>query len=449
VFEGASLVPLERLRAATAPHTGPARDFGDVQRALVAVERAYAEAGWHAVQVQLPEQALERGEIRFRIREARLGRVSVEGLRHVDEANVRASLPALVSGVAPNTPAIARGLRLANENPAKRTAVLLSSDPGQARVDAVVRVIDEPPVRGSVTVDSTGTPDTGRARLGLGYRHANLAGRDQVLRLHAVRGEGARIAAAALRVPLYGLGDALELVAGDANVDAGRAGELLEVTGAGTYYDLRYVRNLSARSGYEDQLVFAWDYRAFDAAPAATVRPLSLAYQGRLRRRDGDSRFRAGVWRNASSPEYVLWRWTFEHDQVLKGGWRLRLGASGQATRDPLVPGERFGLGGAESVRGFEERALTGDRGYRGTLEFHTPDFGASALAFFDWGAVRRKQPAPGESVAPGVSSAGVGLRLRRSARLDLRLDWAWVLDPGAARERGDSRVHASLSFDF
>jgi hemolysin activation/secretion protein len=448
VFEGATLVPLERLRAATAPHAGPARDFGDVQRALVAVERAYAQAGWHAVQVQLPEQALERGEIRFRIREARFGRVRVEGLRHVDEANVRASLPALVSGVAPNTPAIGRALRLANENPAKRTAVLLNNDPEQARVEAVVRVMDEPPVRGSVTVDSTGTPDTGRLRLGLGYRHANLAGRDQVLRLHAVGGEGARIVAASLRVPLYGLGDALELVAGDANVDAGRAGELLEVSGAGTYYGLRYVRNLSKRSGYEDRFVVAWDSRAYDA-PAVTVRPLSLAYQGRMRRRDGESRFRAGMWRNASSPEYVLWRWSFEHAQALRGDWRLHLDAIGQATRDLLVPGERFGLGGAESVRGFEERALTGDRGYRGTLELYTPDFGARALAFFDWGALRRAQPAPGESVAQGVASAGIGLRVRRNERLDLRLDWAWVLDPGAARERGDSRVHASLSYDF
>lgn len=449
MFEGATLVPLERLRAATAPHAGPARDFGDVQRALVAVERAYALAGWHAVQVQLPEQALDRGEIRFRIREARLGRVRVEGLRHVDEANVRASLPALVSGMAPNTPAIGRALRLANDNPAKRTAVLLNSDPEQARVDAVVRVIDEPPERGSASVDSTGTPDTGRLRLGLGYRHANLAGRDQVLRLHAVGGEGARIVAASLRVPLYGLGDALELVAGDANVDAGRAGELLEVSGAGTYYSLRYVRNLGTRSGYEDRFVVAWDYRAYDAPPAATVRPLSLAYQGRLRHRDADSRFRAGVWRNASSPEYVLWRWSFEHAQALRGDWRLRLDATGQATRDRLVPGERFGLGGAVSVRGFEERALTGDRGYRGTLELYAPDFGARALAFFDWGALRRAQPAPGESVAQAVSSAGVGLRLRRNERLELRLDWAWVLDPGADRERGDSRVHASLSYDF
>ena len=420
-----------------------------MQRALVAVERAYAQAGWHAVQVQLPEQALERGEIRFRIREARLGRIRVEGLHHVDEANVRASLPALVSGVAPNTPAIGRALRLANENPAKRTAVLLSSDPGEARVDAVVRVIDEPPDRGSVTVDTTGTPDTGRLRLGLGYRHANFAGRDQVLRLHAVGGEGARIVAASLRVPLYGLGDALELAAGDANVDAGRAGELLDVTGAGTYYGLRYVRNLSARSGYEDRFVVAWESRAYDASPAATVRPLSLTYQGRLRRRDGDSSFRAGIWRNTSSPEYVLWRWSVEHTQALRGDWRLRLDADGQASRDRLVPGERFGLGGAESVRGFEERALTGDRGYRGTLELYSPDFGARALAFFDWGALRRAQAAPGEWVAPGVSSAGVGLRVRRNERLDLRLDCAWVLDPGADRERGDIRVHASLSYDF
>ena len=51
VFDGATLVSQERLQRATAPYTGPGRDFGDVQRALEAVERLYGEAGYSAVQI--------------------------------------------------------------------------------------------------------------------------------------------------------------------------------------------------------------------------------------------------------------------------------------------------------------------------------------------------------------------------------------------------------------
>src|SRR4051812_12381911 len=55
IFDGVTLVPLEHLEALTQPFTGPRRQFGDVQRALEVVERAYSEAGWSAVQVVLPE----------------------------------------------------------------------------------------------------------------------------------------------------------------------------------------------------------------------------------------------------------------------------------------------------------------------------------------------------------------------------------------------------------
>ena len=41
---------------------------------------------------------------------------------------------------------------------------------------------------------------------------------------------------------------------------------------------------------------------------------------------------------------------------------------------------EQFGIGGMESVRGFLERQFAGDRGYSGSLELYSPDFGADAI---------------------------------------------------------------------
>jgi hemolysin activation/secretion protein len=524
LFDGASLVPRERLQEATAQYTGPGRNFGDVQRALEAVQRVYADTGYSAVQVLLPEQELERGEIRLRIVEAKLGRVIIEGNRHFGEANIRASVPSLTAGSAPNIREVGRNLRVANENPAKQATVLLRSGAEEATVDAVVRVVDEPPSRFSVTLDNGGTEETGRLRLGLGYRNANLEGSDNVLtvrligsphdadnpdNLAAVPGSRALIAGAALRVPLYGRGDSLDFTAGYANVDSGTAGDLFTVTGPGGIFGARYTQNLDRSGDYDHRIAYAWDYRGYhnkdskqvgsstQLQPDITVHPLSVTYAGQVRRQDSETGFSAGVARNVPGgndgqpedfcqlgpnpphgysrtdgmgncpdPYYVIWRWSFDHHQAFAADWQARAGMNGQLTADMLVSGEQFGLGGADSVRGFAERAIADDQGYRGTLELYTPDFGgrtgvagarARGLLFYDWGGVSRNYPAPGDPAARHVSSAGLGLRFSRGSRLSLRVDVAWVLDgggtPGSAgsagtgQERGDTRLHASFTY--
>lgn len=526
LFDGAQLVPVERLQAATAAYTGPGRSFSDVQRALEAIERLYGATGYSAVQVLLPEQELERGEVRFRIIEAKLGRVLVEGNRHFSEANIRASVPALVPGEAPNILAVGRNLRVANENPAKQATVLLRSGREEATVDAAVRVIDGPPVRTSVTLDASGTRETGKLRLGLGYQNANTAGSDHVLtlqyvgaphdknhpsRLSLVPSSRVFILGAGLRIPLYGQGDALDFTAGYSNVDSGTVGELFSISGAGGLFGARYTHYLDRRGDYDQRLSLAWDHRGYhfkgiraigssqQLQPDVAVRPLTLAYQGQWTQPDGETSFSLGVSRNlpggndgraedfcqlgpnpphgysrsdgmgnCPDPNYVLWRWSVNHVSALPGEWQLRAGASAQYTRDMLVSGEQFGLGGADSVRGFEERALSDDRGWRGGVELYTPDFGARTgiagarargLVFYDFGALRRVRPAPGDPPTQSISSAGFGLRFTRGSNLSFRVDWGWVIDsggtlglngdPGTFQDHGDGRLHASLSYVF
>jgi len=70
----------------------------------------------------------------------------------------------------------------------------------------------------------------------------------------------------------------------------------------------------------------------------------------------------------------------------------VRAAANAQQTRDLLIPGEQFGMGGADSVRGYYERETASDVGRRFSLEGYGPDFGswvgstwrARALLFAD-----------------------------------------------------------------
>ena len=514
VFEGASLVPSEQLEAATQAFTGPQRTFPDVQRALEAVERTYSDAGYSAVQVILPEQELARGEVRFQIIEAKVGRVLVEGNKYFTEANVLASVPALTPGRSPNINEIARNLRVANESPSKQTTVLLRSGQEEATVDAVLRVVDERPTKYSVTLDNTGTPQTGNLRVGLGFQHANAGGGDEVITMQYVyapytdhlndQGEPDQFSPIPNRkvtilgfgyhIPLYSLGDSLDFSLGYSNVDSGQVQGLFNITGAGSIMGARYTRNLDRIGDYEHRFAFSADYRSYDnkgvtavgdptntqLIPDVTVHPLTVLYSGLYRQPDAETGLQVGFSKNipggndgtnaafcasrsngvgqCASANYQIWRWAFSHNRALPGDWQARLALNGQYTQDMLVTGEQFGLGGADSVRGFLEREVTNDWGYRGTTEAYTPDFGgktgiggarARALAFIDWGGAFRVNPGPGEIATQHIASTGLGMRFSRGTSLSLRVDWAIVLNGDGTQNKGDQMFHFSFSYVF
>ncbi len=514
LFDGATLIPREQLESSTAAFTGPSRTFGDVQRALETVERAYSDAGYSAVQIVLPEQELERGEIRFQIVEAKVGRVLVEGNKFFDEANIRASVPSLAPGRSPNINEISRNLRVANENPAKQATVLLRSGQEEATVDAVLRVVDEPPTKFSVTVDNTGNAQTGRLRVGLGVQNANVSGNDDVLtaqyvtapygdhvdpngdvnRLSILPSRKVTVLGAGYRLPLYRLGDSVDFSAGYSNVNSGVVANLFNITGRGIILGARYTRNFDKIGDYEHRAAVSLDYRSYEnkgvrlagddtntqLIPDVVVHPITVLYSGLYRLQDSETGFSFGVSKNfpggndgrgtnfclsrnngigeCADANYEIYRWAVNHNRALPADWQMRVAMNGQYTTDMLVTGEQFGLGGADSIRGFFEREITNDLGYRGTLEVYTPDFGGwtgisgartRALVFFDFGGVRRNRPSPAEPHGAHVWSTGVGLRFSRGTNLAFRVDYGVVGGEGGSQTKDDAKLHASISYIF
>src|SRR6266852_6956385 len=225
LVEGNTLLTHSELDRILAPFSGKDRDFGDIQRALEALQAVYAGRGYNAVRVSVPEQDIRSGEVRLRVVEARIRRVRVQGNRFFDEKNVRAGLPSLKEGTSPNTRAIGRDAQLVNENPAKQVSVALQAadDPGQ--VDATVRVTDDKPSKTSVFADNTGTPRTGNYRIGLSYQNANLFNGDDVINAQVLTSPGhasdVKVFGAGYRVPVYGLSSVVDVLAGYSSVNSG------------------------------------------------------------------------------------------------------------------------------------------------------------------------------------------------------------------------------------
>ena len=119
-----------------------------------------------------------------------------------------------------------------------------------------------------------------------------------------------------------------------------------------------------------------------------------------------------------------------------------------------------FGAGGAQSVRGFEERELNGDRGVRASFEYWTPNLlsivpGAEkirlqVLAFADaaWlNQIGSDVCLVGQSSCR-MGSLGVGLRAGIPDS-QIRLDLARPMSAGNPTRKGDWKLHVLLQQSF
>ena len=162
----------------------------------------------------------------------------------------------------------------------------------------------------------------------------------------------------------------------------------------------------------------------------------------------GDADFAAA--RANATADYMITRYGAEYLRVFGNDWQTHIAFNGQSTSDALVQGEQFGLGGASSVRGYYEREMANDTGYRGSLELYTPDFGERvrsamkmrALVFYDFGGISRNKALPGEQTDAHLSSVGVGLRAGIGKNFSMQADLAQALDAGSKQPQNHSRLH-------
>lgn len=494
-IEGNTLLQPAEIERLLVPFVGKQKDFGDVQRALEALQVLYQQSGYAGIQISLPEQELERGDVTFRVVEPRIRRVLVEGNEHFSADNARRSVPSLLPGRTPMTFEIAASVRVANENPAKQSAVLLRPGGDDNEVDAVIRVADVPPLRYSVNFDNTGTQETGMYRTGFAIQHANLFDKDHVLTAQYITSpqntNDVEVFGVGYRIPLYGLGDSIDLIGGYSTVDSGTVQGLFDVSGQGAVYAFRYNHNLRKFGDIEHRFVYGLDYRAyqnlvtpaggtFNFVPDITVHPVSATYSAQLRQERREFGLYLGVFQNipggndgtddvfkASRADaraaYRQWRGGGVFSTGFQKDWQFRVKLDAQYTRDALIAAEQFGLGGAESIRGFNERYTSNDKGYRSNWEIYTPELGTlmgfdtakvRLLTFYDTGHVVRNNPQPGELESVSLDSMGLGMRMNYGTNLTIRADFAQVLHDGTqsgvpAGRTYANRWHISMGYVF
>ena len=495
--QGNSLLDAAAVQAALASHTG-ARTLADLEKAAQAVQALYVQAGWAAVVVYLPPQPVADGVVTLNVVEGKVAKVQVQGVQRLSAERVRAALPSLVEGATPRVRRIDAELQIANENPGRSMAVLLGPGAAPGEVQATVKVDELPVHRFSATLDNTGNSRTGHLRLGVGWQHADLTGHDDLFSLNLQTSPTdpgmVRVASLGYRWPLPGLRAAVDLFAAYSNVDGGTqtiaAGDL-SFAGAGRIAGARMVWYLPRLGEFDQRLTTGLETRAYlndcsvaglpagacgAAGESVSVQPLSLewaAQQGgttpmlftlgmtqNLALGGGHSaQANFDAVRPGAPRRYTVLRGGAQGSMPVLDDARLAARFSLQHSGDPLVSGEQFGLGGAQSVRGYEERELSGDSGWQLSLELLSPRLGADWLpattdlrlvAFADAGEVNNQAGTACRAATTRcrATSVGAGLRLGWGP-VQLRADVARAMQDAISTERGDWRAHVALSASF
>jgi len=478
----------ERANLSLAPFLRQPATLENLQKATSALEKALEVDGHGLHRVVLPPQEIG-GVVRLQVVAFSVGKVEVVGAEHHGADNIRRSLPELQEGGAPNFRVLAVQTAIANENPDKNVQVAFRAAPEADKINAQVNVRDNRPLRLSTGLSNIGTPATGRDRFTVALAHSNVFDRDHqfagAYTTSLARPSDVQQVGLSYRIPSYGLRGVTGLSYTHSNV-AGNFGGFTS-TGAGSVFGASHTHYFVSQGGWRHYGTVAFDDKLFNVTEIDGVplpgqlrrrsRPLTLGYGARWETDDAVLLYNVDLAANVGGgggnnlvayqtedPRITTSRWRAlragaSYLSRIGGQWQLLARAQMQASPNALISGEQFGVGGAASVRGMAERALSSDRGVFGSVELRTPELtsGLRGVVFVD--AARMTNRGPVTAIKPGsdsVASTGLGLRYDKGS-LSIQADYAHVFDGSVvpttvnslAPQKGDGKFHVALFWRF
>ena len=182
--EGNTVLAARVVEQAVLPQMGPQRSMAQVEAARAALEKAYQDAGYLSVLVDLPEQRIVDGVVRLRVLEGRIDRVRVTGARYYSQAHIRSVAAAFQEGEVPNFNLAQAQLADLNRSADRQVQPVLRAGLNPGTVDVELKVKDQLPLSGSVDVHNHHAANTDALRLSASLRYDNLLQRDHTLAIN-------------------------------------------------------------------------------------------------------------------------------------------------------------------------------------------------------------------------------------------------------------------------
>ena len=483
----------------------------DIEAFRQTVLKDLQDDGYVFATVSVYKPSLKLGFLKLRVHVGDTGDITISGAKYHTADNLLKS-SAWITGDKFNYRKLYGDLFNLNVRPDLQIDTLLKPKVdafGRRVIDIELAVEDSYPMHLALSIANSGTEETGDWRARGTLQHLNLTDRNDTLTIEYMTDPGGFDNVSSLSMSYYtpiGADKGLTFYTGWSESDFDDIFPLLDIYGEGYYFGLQLSKVLKSTKNYSLDLTGGWIYRytenTSDVAGVTSDRrdiklsmpSVALGYSAKNFDRYGGRNFGsftltgnfAGKFGSDSTAEFInqnkdatgeFWIGTLRMARLQKlfrgeqdpGKWTMFMEFEGQAADDSLVSAVQYRLGGAESVRGYEEAEVLGDSGIRGTLEMRTPlidnfipglkhaeDFLAENPdhwsthrlqfdAFADFGRVETSAQQPGEHSSQTMVSIGAGLRLGFTKYSQIRLDYGYPLEGTEETNEGEGQFHFKL----
>jgi hemolysin activation/secretion protein len=486
VVEGNTKLTQDQIETAVYPFLGPARSFADVESARDALEKAFQNAGYLTISVDIPEQRADSGAIRLLIAEGTIDRVAVKGAKYFSASEIRAAVPELEAGKVPNANQVRQEITALNKNPNRRVTPSLRPGKTPGTVDVDLNVDDSLPIGGSVAINNFKTATGSTLRLSADLRFENVvsgfssSGNTLGLSLFTTpeNPSETRVFSANYIMPTEKLGTFMAYALSSDSESLEPVGATL-VQGKLRLIGLRHFSTLSEASNSRLSLTLGIDRKSNEQLVASPTGegpivyyPITIGLNWVLGSSADQWRFDTSLVQGLSSgarstdafakrrlgasPNFSVLKFDLVNDRALSDRLRLKARLGTHLTASPLLNLEQASAGGYDSVRGYFEGEQLGDQSLRTSLEFSYAFTRADSLwrriemvGFLEGAKLRVLEPAVGQIDRFSIASIGVGARFRILNSVNFLSEFAYPLKATPQTRKGDWRVLARLSYEY
>lgn len=445
-LHGATAFPEAELQSIYAAKLHSRITVGELYVLVEQIRQRYMDAGYALSNVSLRENTIAQGNIVLDVIEGYVGNVALD--TSIDEAPILRSFAAEVKAMHPlNTKRLERLMLILNARPALQVSAVLSAPTTAEAQRGNVTLTLQPKAqlspRSFVTFDNHGSRFTGPFQLAIGTVIRNLGFNYDDLFLSssvATQMRELKQGGAEYTLPVLGVsGATLQLSTSVNSAQPGRRLTALEIKGQS--------RSMTAQASYPVilQRDESWMLNA-----ALTYRNVetnilgSRLFNDQLRVAHASSRYSVSDhWgglnrlqfevskgmnilgaRPSGSPDlsradgrsdFVKTTFSASRLQSITPTIELLANARGQHTKSPLLSSEEFGIGGADTGRGYDPSEITGDRGLSASVELRynhdMPSLAATLqpYGFYNVGKVWNIDPS--DKNHSSIASTGGGVR--------------------------------------
>ena len=474
------------------PYLSQPVTFATIEEMRRKLAEFLVEKGRLLTVVILPEQEVAEDTIQFLILEGRLGKVRIEGNRYFRTENLRENLE-LREGEPVRMGTLLDDVAALNGNPFRQASVSLEPGEAAGQTDVVFEVKDRFPVRPFISYDNFGVQTLGYDRYSAGAGVMDVwSGLDQQFNFQYLTSGGFSELRAYSGSYMVALPWQHNLtVFGSYSAANPNASGLLSQSDFFWQSSLRYniplpILSLMETGDFRHQFYAGYDFKSADSSVFFSGAPLTptvnglvgvynisqfvFGYTFSLTDEVGSTSFEASGFGSpggmtsdnsdtsfqqidgGAAANYLYGKFSLQRLVTLPADMALVLGFQTQQADANLMPSESFGIGGYDTVRGYDQRSANGDNAYLVNAEWRFPPVSFAQLlgeaeaidqlvflTFFDWGRVTQYSPDTVTSVNQTLMSVGPGLRYQIGPYLTVRFDWGFQLKQAPAGTTGGS----------